>query len=325
MKKNMKHRVGYTKSAGGFTLVELAIVVAVMGIAAYAMVNAYLTLGGNVQKNRTQLHFDVIEDALSAYAARNFRLPCPMRPDFDGMTEPYGYEAGSGPNGGNIPANCPEIEGIVPFMTLGLPEEYIRDGQGYFITYRIARSHGRDATIAADVHENCRSTPWMEQDMSGTDRNINEYLALFCCRAREGGNDALYIEFRPTITSGPQDIWRLPVDNAPARYAAVNIPTGSYPDDSINRNTIRPIYVLVAHGSGGRGSFNLSGNGNRIDGFMGTDEQINASTGSSQFRTGQHIFQQNSTNYYDDLVNWGTQDSLLARGMKYSCHAPSRP
>lgn len=310
----------------GFTLVEISIVILIVAIAGYAVVNTYTTLNKVIRENSTEINFNIIQDALSAYVDRNMRLPCPMRPTFAGMPEPMGYEAGSGVNGGNIPNNCPVLEGILPYATLGLTDQQIRDGYGHFITYRIARSHGRDPSAGAQVHENCRGRMWIETPMnSNANVNIHPELARFCCRASEGGVNDLDIEMRPQPAAGLQDVWRLPVDNGGARYGGVNTPSGTaLPSNAVNRNTIRPIYVLVSHGEQGVGAFREDGSGARNAGFLGVDEAVNASTGSSRFAIRRTALQENDVTFFDDQVMWGTQDSLLARSGRFSCHAPHR-
>jgi prepilin-type N-terminal cleavage/methylation domain-containing protein len=324
LKNNDKH------TQSGFTLVELAIVVVVAGIAGFAIINAYSTLAKNIQRNKTQLHLTMIQNALAAYVNRNMRLPCPMNPAFAAMTPPMGYEAGSGANGDIIPANCPVIEGIVPYKTLSLPAEMARDGDGSYITYRIARSHGRDQRNFALIHQNCRGVMWMERPMNtpvGTVQNINPELARFCCRGTEGGVNDLDVEIRPQTTAALQNVWTLPVDNGGARYAIDSIeslPPDHLPSSASNRNTIRPIYVLVSHGANGTGAFREDGSGNRNAGFLGTDEATNANTASSQFATYEPVLLQNDATYFDDRLAWGTQDTLLAKSGRFSCHAPSR-
>jgi prepilin-type N-terminal cleavage/methylation domain-containing protein len=62
LKNNDKH------TQSGFTLVELAIVVVVAGIAGFAIINAYSTLAKNIQRNKTQLHLTMIQNAIAICA-----------------------------------------------------------------------------------------------------------------------------------------------------------------------------------------------------------------------------------------------------------------
>lgn len=315
-----------TRNISGFTLVEMAIVLAIIGLAGFAIVNAYTTLRVKTQKSLTSVHLNLIQDALGAYAERNFRLPCPLRANYAvAALEPYGYEAGSGVNGGTIPANCPTLEGMVPFKTLGLSEDIIKDGYGFPFTYRMGRSTSRDPSLAVNIHESCRGTLWTQTQQDGTQININPLLARFCCRDIDvGANDELDIQFRPAIAAATQNMYPWGVDSGAARYGTVDTMIAAFADNAANRNTIRPVYVLVSHGSNGIGSFDLMGSGTRIPGFLGLDETQNRTTASSQYIEKEWVLQESTNNFFDDTVVWGTQESLLARGGEYSCYAPKR-
>ncbi|GEM_PF-2069960 len=318
-------RTGSTaRLSAGFTIVEIAIVLTMAGLAFFAIANTYTSLDRKVRQDRTALNFALVQDALAAFAERNYRLPCPMRPDYAIAGEPYGTEAGSGVNGNVTPANCPVLEGLIPFRTLGLDQDITKDGFGHFITYRVSRAQARNPNDGATVHENCRARVWMHTDMSGATVNINPQLARFCCRDPEGVPNDLDLDFRRTVASGVENLWTLTVDGINAQYANVNTAGPAIASSAVNRNTTTPIYVLLSHGVLGIGSFNLEGTGARQGGRMGTDETVNAVTASSTFIVSPPS-DVNAARHYDDMIAWGTQDTLLARGSgRFSCHAPAR-
>lgn len=313
-----------TGKPSGFTLVELSIVLAMIGLAGFAMVNAYTTLSVKAQQSRTEVNLSIVQDALGAFAERNFRLPCPIRPNYAvAAAEPYGYEAGSGVNGGAIPQNCPVLEGLVPFHTLGISEDAIKDGYGFALTYRVGRSTARDPNIAAQVHSNCRGAIWTETLQDGTTANINPLLARFCCRAAEAGANELNVQFRSGVVAPLEQMYPWNVDGTAGNYAAVNTLLLTYPSDLPTENTIRPVYVLVSHGKNGVGAYDTEGNGGRIGGVPGIDENVNRTAASSQYIIREWSLVEDNT-FYDDTVVYGTQESLLARNGLYSCHAPRR-
>lgn len=321
-----------TGKPNGFTLVEIAIVVVIIGLAGSAIINAYATLSAKSQKSLTAVHLEIVQDALGAYVERNFRLPCPMRADYAAAAaEPYGYEAGSGANGGNIPANCPVLQGLVPFKTLGIDQSMIKDGFGYAFTYHVGRSTSRDPRIAANVHENCRGPIWTETLQDATTRNINSSLARFCCRDTDpGANDEVDIQFRPAIAAGLEPMYPWVVDGTAANYAAVNVAETTYPSRLATENSIRPVYALVSHGPKGSGAYELNGTGSRHEAFFAvggdedTNRQIPPAAQSSRYIVREWALQDGNANYYDDIVTYGTQETLLARNGLYSCHAPRR-
>lgn len=309
----------------GFTMVELAIVITMAGIAFFAIANTYTSLDTKIRRDRTFVNFAAIEDALAAYAARNYRLPCPMAPDFGAVVEPYGAEMGSTATGAVTPADCPILEGIVPFATLSLDEETARDGYGHFITYRVARPFARDPEDGANVHENCRSRAWMHTAMNGGGSvNINPRLARFCCRAPEGLPNELDVDFRRDFGAGVQNMWRLGTDGTAARYAAVNTAGPVLAATTYATNVTRPAYVLLSHGRLGVGAFSRDGTGLRQPGRRGTEETINGTETESRFILAPNTDIANNR-MYDDLMVWGTQDTILARSSgRFSCHAPAR-
>ena len=57
-----------------------------------------------------------IARAIDYYAAQNHRVPCPADPDSKSKDQPWGFEAGSGKAGNDIPSDCgsypcPDSEG----------------------------------------------------------------------------------------------------------------------------------------------------------------------------------------------------------------------
>ncbi len=120
------------QSVGGFTLIEIAIVVAVMTILltlGLSLMNAQLS---STAYSVTKKRQEAIKDALIAYLGAHKHLPCPYGPITPGMTI-----NGVAPSQQGNPPACPESFGVVPFATLGLSRETGEDGWGNLFSYQV--------------------------------------------------------------------------------------------------------------------------------------------------------------------------------------------
>ena len=106
----------------GFTLVELAIVIAIMGLLLGAFLAPLRAQIDAARVRETERMLDEVREALIGYTIIHGALPCP---DIvaDGID-------------GAAPATCtgPTLEGILPFQVLGVPRA---DAWGRLLRYRI--------------------------------------------------------------------------------------------------------------------------------------------------------------------------------------------
>lgn len=114
----------------GFTLVEMAVVVTLIGILLAMGLAVATSVMQNTQRSVTKDRLGTIRLALMAYYRANTGVfPCPDAPagaaTRDGVQDVVG-------------ANCSAQFGTVPYVDLGLPRETALDGYGNYISYRLA-------------------------------------------------------------------------------------------------------------------------------------------------------------------------------------------
>jgi prepilin-type N-terminal cleavage/methylation domain-containing protein len=130
---------------GGFTLLELAIVLAVLGLLLGGGSLLLQPMLDNNRRNETKARLKVIEDALTVYAAQNFDLPCPSNPALGPSSASNGAEGSS----------CSSVMefGGVPWRAMGLSEADVLDGWGRRISYAVTS----DLAVASGGPLNCPS------------------------------------------------------------------------------------------------------------------------------------------------------------------------
>lgn len=111
----------------GFTLVEMAVVVLLMGIVLTMGVRMLQATQANAALSETRLKQERIKAALIGFFRTNGRLPCP-----DAALPPTGVE----------PASCLALagRGVLPWRVLGLSVGDVQDGWSNFFTYRVANA-----------------------------------------------------------------------------------------------------------------------------------------------------------------------------------------
>jgi prepilin-type N-terminal cleavage/methylation domain-containing protein len=120
----------------GFTLVELAVALAVVGLLLGMMI---VPLNAQIDQQRindTNKQLLIISEALLGFAVTNGRLPCPALATTPSTTAGAGTENKPG-------AACASPQGVVPWATLGLPET---DAWNRRFTYRVTADFADDPT-----------------------------------------------------------------------------------------------------------------------------------------------------------------------------------
>lgn len=144
------HRCGdmHTKRQSGFTLVELAVVVFLVGLLASVGLSALNAQMTSASISATKKKQEIIKDALIAYLGTNKRLPCPA---IDNTGQESRVIA-------NAPAGCTHTGavttgyfGILPYATLGLSKSTALDGQENFFSYAVSNQWTLTYSTAAPV------------------------------------------------------------------------------------------------------------------------------------------------------------------------------
>lgn len=111
----------------GFTLIEMAIAVAIFGLLASGAIMATSAWLGKQALDKTARNLDRIESALTVYMVQNGGLPCP-------------YNNNNVPAGTPVALDCTVVTfavGIVPYRALGLQRTDVLDGWNRYITYAV--------------------------------------------------------------------------------------------------------------------------------------------------------------------------------------------
>jgi len=316
---------------------------------------AYMTRSVNLpdfsKEQATQQRMDSVLNALSSYAQRFHRVPCPALPDAAGA-EPRGYEQGSGVNGTAIPAgNCVNAQGIIPYNTLGLNEDEARDEWGRYMTYAISPAFAVNPTVlryasfpalpaaqslprsdsAANmrVHAACRSAAWLEfgkTNFIGKDNNNyfiaggpvtaarNPWKARFCCAGIVAPSPSQNTDLIINV-NGVNTAVRS--GNA-ADYQRAEILGGGGGQIDV------PVIALVSHGANNSGAYlgaNAAGRSPTPAASFGAAEIANADN-DRVFVQAPRVLGNNPANIFDDIVVFRTQNQLYSQTGRADCTTP---
>lgn len=341
----------------GVVLVIIPVVMILLGL-----VIAYMTRSVQApdyyKEELTSKRMGEVMAVLSTYVQRYNRLPCPAQPSGIGP-EPFGFEFGSTATGAVVPADCGTWrEGILPFKTLGLPQEYARDSWGQHFTYAISPAfavapivdrypanpalalNDRLARASANanmaVHAACRRSPaWIEAGRTGFTSKAgtahtfggtfavarNPWKARFCCAGLAPYNDGtdLIINVNGTATATRS--------NVAGNYATADVATGA------GGGVIEvPVVALISHGRNGYGAYLVNGTDNKsatpvagvspeeVENTNGTPAGVTA-VSRTYFQGPRRGLDAGGT-YFDDIVMFRTQNTLYAETGRGSCNDP---
>ncbi|WP_179958235.1 type II secretion system protein [Chitinimonas arctica] len=204
----------------GFTLIEMAVVIAIAGVLLTLGVSVAMSQLQNAQRAGSKTALDGAKDALLGYFAGNHRFPCPDD-DRDGL-EDF--------NGPISNGRCANALGTIPYSTMGIPRAQVMDGYGNFLSYVL--SADRNPPLPVNP-----ANPWIWANQLTTYTTPTLPQVTSC--SRDGS----------TPDVGPRG--ELVVETAPG--TEVTIP-GNNGD-----GRIRAVLVLISHGANALGAWGPTG------------------------------------------------------------------
>lgn len=260
----------------GFTLVEIAVVIVIAALILALFAGLGTSLLAQQRRQATVNRLAAIDAALVQYVMQQRRLPCPA----DGSLQ-QGLEVG-------VPGACTgnQVNGVVPWITLGLSAADIVDGWDRRITYRV----DPQLTVAGGMDMS-------KCDPAGTGGPLGGPCNAACTSANLANCTP------PTTFLASKG---LRVRSA----GSVDLNSAGPP------NTLAA-FVLVSHGESGGGGFLATGTIGSSTSTDGTEEQKNYATVAYVAGTSYYVDDQLSdvagTTHYDDVVLRPTILSVVNR------------
>ncbi len=111
----LKTATAFKQQQSGFTLVEIAVVLVIIGILVGSFIGTFADRIETTRRENTREQLEDIRSAILGFASAWGRLPCPATTTSSGLEQPFG----GGP--------CASPHGFVPGRTLGINGAYNRD------------------------------------------------------------------------------------------------------------------------------------------------------------------------------------------------------
>lgn len=150
--KQQSNKSFAARSEGGFSLMEVAIALAVIGVLAAPFINQYNIYQENKIRTESKDNLSVVRSALQKYAVNNGRYPLPSDKNMVTGVPGYGEESITPITACTLNSaticrtttgslgSAPVLVGTVPFAAIGISEQYTFDGYKRKFTYAVTQA-----------------------------------------------------------------------------------------------------------------------------------------------------------------------------------------
>ncbi len=279
----------------GFTLVEMAVVLVVIGLVMLTIFPALTLLRSSSQRNLTQTNLQALMQSTAAYVQANGCLPCPTPANVaNSAPAGFGHVRGDSSISPAACGGCTILEGIPPYGSLGLPVSTAHDGWGHWITMRV------DQALTV---------------------NFGIVPPTAACQASDLPPNTV----TPTcITQGASQKGLCRTGLSTSNRIIVQMPNGT-----VTPGTQQAAVIFVSHGVSGFGSFYaMTGpdlnNGSRIP-FPSSVPACSATGGFTRCNADNNtifvnaLLSQASNDPYDDVLAFTDRNSLVSQFGNGSC------
>ncbi len=168
----MKNRAKFPSASPGFTLVEMAIVLAIVGLLLGGLLVPLSAQMDQQKISGTRKTLDEIKQALIGYAVANRHFPCPAKSASDGSED---RDAGGA---------CNKRRGFIPWNELGTEKS---DAWGRLISYSVTLAYANSASsfglnTARDITISTRDTADALVNLS----NVNDIPVVILSHGNNG-------------------------------------------------------------------------------------------------------------------------------------------
>ncbi len=329
--KNRRQR--HEAKEAGFTLIDAAIGILLVGLVIAGFLRFQQFFAERESFVETDTKIATITDALSTFAQMRWRLPCPASPTkVNGV--PFGVERVDG--GGN--ANCDavaETHGIIPYRTLGLPEQFAKDNYGHFFTYIVSPVYTRNNRIAGGATD--RTHARLAHNFAPGNEGFLP-KAQFC-----GGVESIDGTVATATGFGTDMVAQIggaPLYGTDIRDDTTFVPLPASPPDPNYYRELPPenpgvttyridtfAVAIISHGPNGYGAYLADDSGNRdnpafLQAIAGASEEATATIDTLVAMEREIRRDGANDNEYDDIITVLTQDQVMAAAGGGSCEHP---
>lgn len=332
--------------SAGFTLLEMAFVVALIGLIVGGGVISVGPIILQADINTTNNNLDQIEASLVLFAAKNNRLPCPADGSLNNTQTNYGLEQVNTQALGTAQTCAVTLtNSVIPWRTLAMDETYSIDGWGMRIAYFPA--NGAITGVASLIDNN--GDTCLERNVTSANRNT------ICDTATTGlvpsypyaNYIAVYSITYPTAGNAGNaacggELTVPPTNQTAAAYAPTAgtdtctvAPSGTV--QTVTASNVqfeggRAGYVLISHGQSTWYAWNKAGNQIKPPGAAGAYPLKYANSGvlagmagtanNLGFLQGTPNLLKTNTQYFDDIVRWRAPSFVIQLCNSGSCGNP---